>query len=248
MSGGTPNLIAGYGFLRADSALRKLAAPTPSFIKITPQDPNITPGTQSIVVNITGENNDPNSVLLMRGEPVPTTIVNSSGGTAIVPAYPPGNPPFQISTPPIAPVTNGVTNGGVSNTLFFTSVGKKIVRITAKDTSKRYGEIIPPLSYTITVDGQDTTAAHLGLKDLGLRDASGNSLINVNTTATTTSNVGTFDIIPTAPVLNNSTDPVIIGLKEVYDYQFVNGDLQIKKMPVTIRPDDIEVVIRRCTA
>jgi hypothetical protein len=66
---------------------------------------------------------------------------------------------------------------------------KKIVRITAKDTAKKYGETMPPLAYTVTVDGQDTATAGVTLKDLGLRNAQELVSVTLTPTATTISNV-----------------------------------------------------------
>ena len=48
---------------------------------------------------------------------------------------------------------------------------------------------MPPLAYTVTVDGQDTATAGVTLKDLGLRNAQELVSVTLTPTATTISNV-----------------------------------------------------------
>src|SRR5262249_24190361 len=149
--------------------------------------------------------------ILFRGSPLPTTFINGSQLSAIIPTFI-GNPAIQVYTPPITPNGN---DGGTSNILYFFTPVTSHVTITADNKTKKYEEKLPVFTSTVLVNGLSLAAAGLTLTDLGLDD------IQYSTPATSTSNTGIYFIHPSA-------GPFSVGLLELYDYTFNNGQLTIE--------------------
>ncbi len=97
---GTPagfNFLTGYGLLQADSAFKTFASPTAVITKLVLADTTIKPGTQPTTVTVQGNFLSSNSVVTMRGTPLPTTVINSTQAIATIPTFT-GNPAIQVFT------------------------------------------------------------------------------------------------------------------------------------------------------
>ena len=77
--------ISGSGLIQADAALMTFASPAPVITVLTPDDPNILPGTQPMTVTVTGTYLNSNTTMYVRGVPVPTTYVDANHLEADIP-------------------------------------------------------------------------------------------------------------------------------------------------------------------
>jgi Subtilase family/MBG domain (YGX type)/Secretion system C-terminal sorting domain len=229
------NFASGAGFINADAAMRSFAAPDPSLIQLVVPS-NTIPGTNPFTLTITGLNLSPTSVVRFRDSSL-TLLYLSAGrdtATAAVPAFV-GDPAISVYTPPL--FSTG-TDGGTSDTLKFFDVVKKNVVVKAENKTKKYAQSFPEFTYTVTVDGvaladlpaPGLTTQQLGLDQLTLTSSANNDIF---------SNVGTYSITPNR--VFSETDPVDIGLNELYNYTFTNGTLTIQKLPVTVTARDTTV-------
>lgn len=216
---------SGYGFINADSAMRTFANPLPSLIQLV-IPPATVPGEAPFTLTVTGTNLSPNSVVQFRGEPLPTTVVNSSTATTVIPAFF-GNPAISVFTPPIS---SSSLDGGYSDSLYFFDPVKKQITVTANPQTKKYAEALPVFTATVLVDSMALERAGLTLEQLGL------TTISYNTSATSNSNVGTYIVTPSRTF--DPADSIDVGLLEKYNYQFVPANLTIQKMPLTVTPED----------
>ena len=228
------NFSTGYGLIQVDSAMKTIAAPKPVIVKLVLPDQNVVPGTQPITVTVQGNYLNSNSVVTFRGQPLPTTVLNSTQAQATIPAFT-GNPPIQVVTSPIS--ANG-NDGGKSDTLYFFTPIKKTIIVQANQQAKKYGEKIPVFTSTILVDS--IPLANTGLTAAQLRLDS----LDYTTPATSTSNVGIFFIRPTPHTLLDPTNPTDAGLLELYNYVMNDGLLVINKMPLVITPRDTTLTLR----
>ena len=161
-----PDVKSGAGFIQANAALLTIAAPKPTVTALL-YDSTITPGESEFIVTVEGQNLTPASEILLRGEPLETTFINSTQLQAPIPEFE-GNPPVQVLTSAFSP--SGL-DGGTSNPLFFNGLTKQIVKVIADDQTKKYGEILPVFTATILVDDDTlTTTSELTLADLGLTE------------------------------------------------------------------------------
>lgn len=229
------NFASGAGFINADAAMRTFAAPDPSLIQLL-VPANTTPGTEPFTLTITGLNLSPTSVVRFRDSSLALQYLSSGRDTATaeVPAFI-GDPAISVYTPPL--FTNGI-DGGTSDTLKFFGVTKKNVVVKAENKTKKYAQSFPAFTYTVTVDGvalADLPAPGLTNQQLGLDELTVTSTANNDIN----SSVGTYSIIPNR--VFSETDPTDIGLKELYNYSFVNGTLTIEKLPITVTARDTTV-------
>ena len=228
------NYKAGYGLVQPYTAIRQFGNPTPKLNQLV-YDTDITPGTTTFTLQVTGDYLSANTVIYFRGAPLPTTKINDNTLQAEIGTFT-GNPAINLYTPPFPGSTN---NGGLSNTLYFFTVPKLKVVYKADDKEMKYGEVIPPNTLTITVDGEpladynqnhntNLTQTSLGLDVVQYTYADPN--------LNPLSDVGPYAISVTRTF--DPTNPTDVGLLELYDYEAVNGKLEITKMPVTISPQD----------
>jgi hypothetical protein len=110
----------------------------------------------------------------MEGMEVAILSRTSTQLNAIIPTFS-GNPPVQVYNAPVSPNRN---DGGLSNALYF--YPKTEVTIKANDATKKYGDQLPELTKTVTINGAPT--------DLVLPE------IVLHTTATDLSNVNFYRI------------------------------------------------------
>lgn len=229
------NFASGAGFINADAAMRSFAAPDPSLIQLL-VPANTTPGASPFTLTVTGLNLSPTSVVRFRDSSLALQYLSAGRDTATaeVPAFV-GDPAISVYTPPL--FTNG-KDGGTSDTLKFFGVTKKNVVVKAENKTKKYAQSFPAFTYTVTVDGvaladlpaPGLTSQQLGLDQLTITSTANNDIY---------SNVGTYSIIPNR--VFSETDPTDIGLKELYNYSFVNGTLTIEKLPITVTARDTTV-------
>ena len=234
-SDGGYNFGTGAGFINADAAMRSFAAPDPSLIQLV-VPPNTTPGSSPFTLTITGLNLSPTSVVRFRDSSLSLLYLSAGRDTATaeVPAFV-GDPAISVYTPPL--FSTGI-DGGTSDTLKFFDVVKKNVVVKAENKTKKYAQSFPEFTYTVTVDGvalADLPAPGLTPQQLGL------DLLTITSSANNNiySNVGTYSITPNR--VFSETDPVDIGLNELYNYTFTNGTLTIEKLPVTVTARDTTV-------
>jgi len=216
--------LSGYGLVDADSAMRTFAAPTPNLISLDVPS-GVTPGDSAFTLTVTADYLTTQSKIVFRDDTLQTTWIDDHHLSAVIPSFF-GNPPIQVCSPAITP---SAEDGGCSNVLYFFTPVQINVVIVADNKTKLYGEKLPELTATITVDGQPLTSSGYTLADLGLDD------LSFITPATSTSNVGIYYIQANADVSD-------VGLQELYDYTFTNGLLFINKMPLVITPADTTVL------
>ncbi len=147
--------------------------------------------------------------------------------SADVPAFGPGNPDIRVFIPSISP--SGI-DGGFSNALTFESIPKKIVRVKANNSTKKYGEKLPDFTSVITVDDVPLENSGLTLADLGLTG------IVYETAAASGSDVGLYGVKPKVADLS-------AGLTELYTYEFATDSrITIEQLPITITPVQQDIV------
>ncbi|HLX93537.1 MAG TPA: MBG domain-containing protein, partial [Puia sp.] len=225
------DFVNGYGFLRADSAIQRLAAASPSLIKLV-VPAGVTPGLDTFTVTVKGNYLSKNTQVWFRGQPIQTTIVNDSIATAPIPVFA-GNPAIQAYTPPKTPAG---TDGGLSNAISFFTIVKKTVKITANNVAKKYGEQIPAFSSTITVN--DTLlATYLANNNLTAKQVGVDS-IYYRTTANNLSNVNQYIIMPSTRIFDTVHNAGDAAILELYTFDSVAGVLNVTPMPLVITPRD----------
>ncbi|HEX6170691.1 MAG TPA: S8 family serine peptidase [Chitinophagaceae bacterium] len=231
------DFISGVGLINADAAMRTFAEPRPHNIRLVLPTGSIGSAVDSFQVIVVGENFSSNTEIWYNDvqlEPdsinatfdtiwVTVPIPDPNGGRTEIRAYNPPNPNTVV-------VNGEHLDGGFSNSLFF---GEAEIVVTALDAAIKYGQQIPTVFDTlITINGkrlQDTT---LTLAQLGLQ----NMLVTTN--APENPNVGTYTITPSFNPLNLPDEEFFFK----YNYRFVNGNLSIAKMPLTVTPDPITVI------
>ena len=221
---------SGSGLLQADLAISTFATPAPLFYSMAPQG-NVTPGSQTFTVDVYGKYFKPASSVTLRQVTIPTTFINANHLTAEVPVFV-GNPAVQVYN---QPTTSSGLDGGYSDTLFFYASSRQTLTITAADQSRKYGEANPAFTASVKVNGIPIGNTALSLSDLKLDS------ILFSTLANGTSNVGYYYIRPSINPLdpNDLNDAALL---DSYDYHFIDGTLEIQKMPLAIKPVDKTVL------
>ncbi|MCX6274501.1 MAG: MBG domain-containing protein [Bacteroidetes bacterium] len=221
---------SGSGLLQADLAISTFATPAPLFYSMAPQG-NVTPGSQTFTVDVYGKYFNSASSVTLRQVSIPTTFVNANHLTAEVPDFT-GNPAVQVYN---LPTTSSGLDGGYSDTLFFYASSRQTLTITAADRSRKYGEANPAFTASVKVNGIPIENTALSLSDLKLDN------ILFSTLANGSSNVGYYYIRPSINPLdpNDLNDAALL---DSYDYHFIDGTLEIQKMPLAIKPVDKTVL------
>lgn len=243
---GTPgyDVASGAGFILADSALMDLANPAP-FITSISYDTTLTPGVDTLQLTIYGEYLTEGSTVWLDGAPLTNGVV-IQGDTAIITIVDPFAglyPEIQVYNPPMAG-TNG-TDGGLSNPLYFTT--KETILITVDNKTKKYGEVLPAFTATVTVESVSNSVP---LAAAGLTQAEVDRVLDIDLTtiATAQSNVGLWGIGTDAadPLSPNSavpaTDPLDISLLQRYNVVVRGGLLTIDPAALHITPRDTTFV------
>ena len=214
---------SGAGLIDIGAAMQTFAAPTPDLISLD-YDTTTTPGLTTLFIEVEGNFLTTQSVIIFRDDTLPTTFISTNELSTVIPSFF-GNPPIYVYTPPITPSED---DGGNSDTLYFFTPIKQNVVVTADDKTKKYGEMLPAFTASVTVNGAPLATTSYTLADLQL----GN--IAFTTPATSSSNAGIYFIHPDAGLID-------AGHLELYSYTFVDGLLSNDKMPLTITARDTTV-------
>jgi hypothetical protein len=236
---------SGYGFIKADAALFTLANPSPLISGLS-YDTTLMPGFDSIQITISGNYLTAGSQVYFDGEPVEseTIILGDTAAISIIPPFSGLYPKIQVYNPP-SPLTNG-TDGGLSDPIYFTT--KETLLVIIDNKNKKYGEILPEFTASYSVE---TLEESLTLEEAGLTvdqiarvTAIAFEAINV----TPLSNSGLWAITPSgSDPLNpqsgiQATDPLDLVLLERFDFHFVNGFLDIERLDLLVKPQDVTQV------
>ncbi|MES2649195.1 MAG: S8 family serine peptidase [Bacteroidota bacterium] len=228
---GTPgdDPVSGSGLIDAYRAIKTFAAPKPILDKILV--PAILPIIgQPYTFTLEGGFFLSTSQVFVRGQLVTVNSWTETQIVATIPVYTGGNAPVYVYNPPLS-ITNGL-DGGKSATLNLLDIPKKQIVITADNQSKRFGEIIPELTATITVDGALLSGTTLTPAILKLEP------LVIETDALTTSNVGFYNIFVSRPPLTPQEE---LLLNELYEFTFIRGTLAVTRMPLKITPKNKEI-------
>lgn len=234
---------SGAGMVNAVEALLTLASPSPLISEIY-YDTTLVPGEDSILLSVVGKYLTGGSQIYFNGAPLEGgTTVNGDTVSGTIAPFDERYPAIQVYNPPNAQ-TNGL-DGGLSNELYFTT--KPTVIVDIKDTSKVYAEVIPVFDAEYSVENVNGT---FSLADAGLTTEEITRIHNIplTTVANDTSNVGLWEIVPSADDPLNplssvvATSPTDTSLLYNYTFEFNSGLLTIEKLNVTVIPKDTTIV------
>jgi hypothetical protein len=218
------DVISGYGLIDADAAMRTFAAPKPH--QITLEIPEgIVPCDNPFTLTIHGENFSNESVVYLNDIPIIPESITPTLITVVINSCE-GNPVIRVYTPPKVG-TNG-TDGGFSNSL---KLFNAFVQITADNKTIKWGEPLPPLTATITVDGEPLAESDYTLAELGLEN------LAITTTATSGSDAGTYSITAAFGTPGPTQEQL-----STFNYSFIPGTLTISKLHVTVTAENLTVV------
>ncbi len=224
------NPVSGYGFIQPLTAMETFASPVPEIDSMVTVNPVVMPVTNAFTLTVKGKAITPLTQVYFGNSPLTTRFVDNQTVVAVIPAFD-GNPSVKLFNPSIIPALNktSFTDGGFSDSLFFFSAKKHVV-VTADNKEKKYGEVIPPFTASITVDGVPIQNTTLTPADLKL------DKLVFTTSATTSSNVANYYIRIANPL--NPAIPADSTLLTKYSYEFVDGILTVDKLPLVITPRD----------
>lgn len=222
---------SGAGLIQADNAILNFASAKPNITGLEIPASVTSPGTQAFTVTVNGEYLNAASKVLLNGQQLPTTFVNSTKLTAAIPTFS-GNPPLQVSNPATVPNNN---DGGISDPAFFYAKQKVVVK--ANDKVKKYGEAVGAFTHTITVNGVELSATGLTVADLGLNSILDSTSANSKSAALTQYYIRPYRAIAFNPA--NSADSVFLAN---YEYSWIEGSLTVIKMPLVIKARDTSMV------
>lgn len=217
---------SGYGFVNADAALRSFAAPKPVLNQlIVPA--GVTPGQTAFTLTVKGQYFSPGTIFYYRNTPLAFSYISNEQATVQMPSFI-GDPAISLYTPPIS---SSQLDGGWSDSMYFFNVVKKNISIAAGNLSKKYGQSMPALTATVLVDGVLLNQTDLTMTGLGL------NTMTIQTSATSSSDVGTYIITPSRVFIPGN--PSDVGLLELYTYTFHPGSITVEKLPVTVQANNI---------
>ena len=220
--------VTGYGFIQPMAAMQTFAAPKPIIIGLVTPAPVTRPVTTAFTVTVRGRFLNPQTVVYLRGVPIATNYMSADSVSAVIPPFT-DNPVVQLYNPPI---TSSSLDGGLSDSLYF--FPKKHIIVKANNETKKYGEVLPAFSSTITIDGVPISKTGLTLDDLKL-----NPILYI-TPATSSSNIASYFIHPYN--ILDPHDPTDSLLLDTYSYEFIDGLLTVTKLPIKITPRDTSLV------
>ena len=154
---------SGAGLIDIGAAMQTFAAPTPDLISLD-YDTTTTPGLTTLFIEVEGNFLTTQSVIIFRDDTLPTTFISTNELSTVIPSFF-GNPPIYVYTPPITPSED---DGGNSDTLYFFTPIKQNVVVTADDKTKKYGEMLPAFTASVTVNGAPLATTSYTLADFNL--------------------------------------------------------------------------------
>ncbi|HEV7330310.1 MAG TPA: S8 family serine peptidase [Flavisolibacter sp.] len=233
------NYKAGHGLVQPYAAIRTFASPTPRIDELV-YDREYTPGETPLTLQVKGEHFTDNTVIYYRGQPVETEMLDEHTLEANITILSAIRSAINVYNAPFPGTTSA--NGGFSNTLYLFADAKLKVVLKADDKQKKYGEVLPPNTMSISVNGDPLAVfnekfnENLSAESLGLNIA---TLRYADPTVNALSGVGPYRIDVTR--VFDPANPADDALLELYDYTLQNGNLEITKLPVTISPQDFTV-------
>ena len=241
--------VSGSGFIQAHKALLTFANPTPYIENLILASEGEVPGVEitPFSFTITGDFFTDSTQVLFRGEALEDGVVVVDESTISVdhPGFI-GNPEVQVYTPPISSTE---LDGGYSEDIYFSDPVKQTVVITANNVTKKYGEVLPEYTanfLVITVDGDSLTLEDAVLNGIMLQEEADRlSALSYTVPAEETSDAGQYIVAPSLGPdvdLNNPQTEIEYAISEKYILEFVNGNLAIEKLPLTITPMDMDLV------
>ncbi len=220
--------VTGYGFIQPMAAMQTFAAPKPIILGLVTPTTVTRPVTSAFTVTVRGRFLTPQTLVYLRGMPIATNFLSTDSVSAVIPPFT-DNPVVQLYNPPI---TSSSLDGGFSDLLYF--FPKKHIIIKATNQKKKYGEVLPLFTSTITIDG--VPIANTSLTPAGLKL----NPILYTTPATSSSNIASYFIHPYN--ILDPHDPVDSLLLDTYTYEFIDGLLTVIKLPIKITPRDTSLV------
>ncbi len=240
--------VSGAGFLQAHKAMGTFANPSPFVENLILASESPEPGDSIVPISFTisGDFFTDSTQVLFRGEVLQEGVVVVDEYTISVehPGYI-GNGAWQA-------VNNAISesglDGGSSEEVFFTDSVRQRVIIKANNTTKKYGEVMPAYSASISlVTVNDDT--------LTLEDAvTGGHILPVEASrlsglqywvpASDTSGAGAYIIVPSLSPAYDPENPISeidYALSEKYILEFINGNLTVEKLALKITPNDVEI-------
>jgi hypothetical protein len=219
---------SGWGFVQAGASLATITQPTPVILShrvLSGATPMVEIGAGAYTIAIKGDFFTNQSVVYFNGNPLATSYQSTNKLIATLPQVD-GNYPLQVYSPAAAAGTEGV----YSDPYYFFS--NPVITITARDTTKVYGNELPLFKATITGIPIGMTAAALGLSQDKLV-FSATTAGEQPVTALTDAGDALFPIkVAHAEGLTGNNG---------YTFQFVEGNLNISKAPLIVQAKDITV-------
>lgn len=234
---------SGAGLVNAVDALLTLASPSPLITGIY-YDTTLIPGEDTVLLSVIGRYLTEGSLIYFNGQPLAgTSSVSGDTVTGTILPFDERYPAIQVYNPPNAQ-TNG-SDGGLSNPLYFST--KPTIVVDIHDQSKKYAEVLPVFTAGYSVESVDGSFT---LAEYGLTQQEIDRILSIPliTVANDTSNVGLWEIVPSADDPLNplsavaASDPVDTTLLYNFDFDFISGLLTIEKMDLTIIPKDTTIV------
>jgi len=243
------DLISGAGFIQAHKAIMTFAYPSPyvgSLIAATDSLSSLGDSIVPFTFTLSGDFFTDSTQVLFRGEPLDSGVVITDENTIIV-SHPGflGQPVVQAYTPSIS--ESGI-DGGYSEEWYFSDTVKYKVIITANNSDKKYGEVLPDFSSFIQLinEDQDTLSLEQAVQN-GIvlqQEADRLSGLSYSLPATDTSDAGIYFIAPSiSPALGSDSlyTEVDFAISEKYKLEYVNGNLIVEKLALKITPQDVTI-------
>lgn len=221
----------GNGLIRGKAILSSLANPSPSDLEILEIPEGITPGQDTFTLTLSAKYLSDDTRLFLRNEELVisnTQIINDSVTVfeAVIGPFV-GNPALFLETPP-KEGTNG-TDGGQSDPAYLLTPSITTVIVKANEANKKYGEVFPDFSYTLSPELSEAEMELL-------------PELVYTTNATTSSEIGTYFITPSFGIDAEGDTITAPGpLTEIYEFVFEDGALFVEPLPLTITPNNLHI-------
>lgn len=241
--------VSGAGFIQAHKAMMTFANPNPYVENLILASESGTPGdsVRPFSFTITGDFFTDSTQVIFRGETLEEGVIIENENTISVdhPGFI-GNPEVNAFNPVISP---SELDGGFAGGISFSDPVKQNVIIQAGRVTKKYGEIMPEYTSSISLITQEDDT--LSLEDAVLSglvlpaEASRLSGLSYAVPASDTSGAGDYIIIPSlSPVFDAEmpSSEIDHSISEKYILEFVNGSLGIEKLALKITPQDVGII------
>ncbi len=236
----------GNGFIQADMALWELGNPAPIISELTWGPIDSVPGANQVNISVSVSYWTDDTKLYFDGTELATTFNPADTTlTATVPQFDDLYPPVTAYNPP---KEVGGKDGGHSIALYFTEMPTIVV--TVADTNKTYGENMPvnDINYEVVFVNGDT----LSLENSGLTSAQITRIndIQIDINASALANAGIWSYYVNlddclGPLYGGAYPPIPStedSLLSAYNFDFNLGVLEITKLNLNIKPEDINAI------